>query len=285
MIVSGRPSALHERRGGDRRAGSRCDPRAARRVAAPLTVLVVGGGMTGSGALVYMVAVDPVDVAVVRVVGVVAVREGDVAATLAVGVRVPFVRAVVGGGGHGGLLACLSGPRTCPGRRIATSPPALGDRVLDACCGAGGLVDAVDLSGALVALRERRARQEGLANLRFHQHDVTAWAARGGTATTWTSRPGRGPRRHRHASCGRTTPCPSASTPHRRGRQLRPARGLHPPPAERRRRTTARRTARGTARALTQRTDGIESALALAHGNRSVYGRETDQFLHELRDP
>lgn len=180
MIVSGRPSALHERRGGDRRAGSRCDPRAARRVAAPLTVLVVVGGMTGSGALVYMVAVDPVDVAVVRVVGVVAVREGDVAATLAVGVRVPFVRAVVGGGGHGGLLACLSGPRTCPGRRIATSPPALGDRVLDACCGAGGLVDAVDLSGALVALRERRARQEGLANLRFHQHDVTAWAARGG---------------------------------------------------------------------------------------------------------
>ncbi|MFJ8467285.1 class I SAM-dependent methyltransferase [Streptomyces swartbergensis] len=70
------------------------------------------------------------------------------------------------------------------------SSPALGERVLDACCGAGasalpaaravgdgGLVDAVDLSGALIALGERRARQEGLVNLRFHQHDVTAWAA------------------------------------------------------------------------------------------------------------
>jgi ubiquinone/menaquinone biosynthesis C-methylase UbiE len=70
------------------------------------------------------------------------------------------------------------------------SAPALGERVLDACCGAGasalpaaravkagGLVDAVDLSGALVALGERRARQEGLAHLRFHQHDVTSWAA------------------------------------------------------------------------------------------------------------
>lgn len=70
------------------------------------------------------------------------------------------------------------------------SAPALGERVLDACCGAGasalpaaravgpdGLVDAVDLAGALVALGERRARQEGLANLRFHEHDVTAWAA------------------------------------------------------------------------------------------------------------
>ncbi|WP_338899605.1 class I SAM-dependent methyltransferase [Streptomyces sp. TG1A-60] len=70
------------------------------------------------------------------------------------------------------------------------SDPKPGERVLDACCGAGasalpaaravgpdGLVDAVDLAEALVTLGERRARQEGLANLRFHRHDVTAWAA------------------------------------------------------------------------------------------------------------
>lgn len=73
---------------------------------------------------------------------------------------------------------------------VDVSAPAGGERVFDACCGAGasalpaaravgpgGRVDAVDLSGALVALGERRARQDGLAHLRFHQHDVTAWAA------------------------------------------------------------------------------------------------------------
>ncbi|MFI9824013.1 class I SAM-dependent methyltransferase [Streptomyces sp. NPDC052013] len=71
---------------------------------------------------------------------------------------------------------------------VDMSAPAVGERVLDACCGAGasalpaaravgpgGLVDAVDLSGALLALGERRARQEGLANLGFHHHDVTTW--------------------------------------------------------------------------------------------------------------
>lgn len=70
------------------------------------------------------------------------------------------------------------------------SAPTLGERVFDACCGAGasalpaaravgsdGIVDAVDLSGALVALGVQRAQQEGLGGLRFHQHDVTAWAA------------------------------------------------------------------------------------------------------------
>ncbi|MFE7767841.1 class I SAM-dependent methyltransferase [Streptomyces sp. NPDC057438] len=70
------------------------------------------------------------------------------------------------------------------------SAPSLGERVFDACCGAGasalaaarmvgpgGLVDAVDLSGALVAIGERRAGEEGLGNLRFHEHDVTAWEA------------------------------------------------------------------------------------------------------------
>ncbi|WP_210592256.1 class I SAM-dependent methyltransferase [Streptomyces sp. GESEQ-35] len=73
---------------------------------------------------------------------------------------------------------------------VEVSAPAPRERVLDACCGAGasalsaaravgagGLVDALDLAGALVALGERRARQEGLTNLRFRQHDVTAWAA------------------------------------------------------------------------------------------------------------
>lgn len=73
---------------------------------------------------------------------------------------------------------------------VDVSAPVVGERVFDACCGAGasalpaaravgpgGRVDAVDLSGALVALGEQRARQEGLANLRFHRHDVTAWAA------------------------------------------------------------------------------------------------------------
>jgi ubiquinone/menaquinone biosynthesis C-methylase UbiE len=73
---------------------------------------------------------------------------------------------------------------------VEVSAPGRGERVLDACCGAGasalpaaravdrdGLVDAVDLAGALVALGERRAGQEGLVNLRFHEHDVTAWVA------------------------------------------------------------------------------------------------------------
>lgn len=73
---------------------------------------------------------------------------------------------------------------------VEVSAPAPGERVLDACCGAGasalpaarsvgpaGHVDAVDLSGALVALGERRAREEGLDHLHFHRHDVTTWTA------------------------------------------------------------------------------------------------------------
>jgi hypothetical protein len=46
-----------------------------------------------------------------------------------------------------------------------------------------------------VALGKRRTRQEGLANLRFHQHDVTAWAGPDGTGRhrtapmTWCSAP------------------------------------------------------------------------------------------------
>ncbi|WDV55424.1 class I SAM-dependent methyltransferase [Streptomyces coeruleorubidus] len=70
-----------------------------------------------------------------------------------------------------------------------------GESVLDACCGAGasalpaaravgavgptGRVDAVDLADGLLAIGERRAREEGLANLRFHRHEVTSWPVPG----------------------------------------------------------------------------------------------------------
>ncbi|KOU63441.1 methyltransferase type 11 [Streptomyces sp. MMG1533] len=72
----------------------------------------------------------------------------------------------------------------------ATAAPGPGERVLDACCGAGasalpaaravgpaGAVDGVDLSGALLDIAADRARQEGLRNVRFHRHDITAWPA------------------------------------------------------------------------------------------------------------
>ncbi|MEU6177029.1 class I SAM-dependent methyltransferase [Streptomyces coeruleorubidus] len=67
-----------------------------------------------------------------------------------------------------------------------------GESVLDACCGAGasalpaaravgaaGRVDAVDLADGLLAIGERRAREEGLANIRFHRHEVTSWPVSG----------------------------------------------------------------------------------------------------------
>jgi ubiquinone/menaquinone biosynthesis C-methylase UbiE len=67
-----------------------------------------------------------------------------------------------------------------------------GESVLDACCGAGasalpaaravgaaGRVDAVDLADGLLAIGERRAREEGLANIRFHRHEVTSWSVPG----------------------------------------------------------------------------------------------------------
>jgi trans-aconitate methyltransferase len=65
-----------------------------------------------------------------------------------------------------------------------------GDRVLDACCGAGasaipaarlvgtdGAVDAVDVSESMIA--ELRRLSTGLPQLRAHQHDVTTWDTRG----------------------------------------------------------------------------------------------------------
>jgi ubiquinone/menaquinone biosynthesis C-methylase UbiE len=71
----------------------------------------------------------------------------------------------------------------------AAAAPEPGERVLDACCGAGasalpaaravgggGTVDAVDLSRSLLDIGERRAREEGMENIRFHRHDVTKWS-------------------------------------------------------------------------------------------------------------
>jgi ubiquinone/menaquinone biosynthesis C-methylase UbiE len=70
---------------------------------------------------------------------------------------------------------------------VAVSRPAEGERVLDACCGAGasaipaaaavgprGRVHGVDLSGRLLDLA--RSRTQALPQLQFHQGDVTAWA-------------------------------------------------------------------------------------------------------------
>ncbi|MFG3257233.1 class I SAM-dependent methyltransferase [Streptomyces sp. NPDC048172] len=78
------------------------------------------------------------------------------------------------------------------GRATAeAAAPRTGQRVLDACCGAGasalpaaravgpaGVVDGVDLSAGLIALARRRAEEEGQHHLRFHQDDVTTWPRR-----------------------------------------------------------------------------------------------------------
>lgn len=74
---------------------------------------------------------------------------------------------------------------------VECTQPRPGERVLDACCGAGasarpaarvvgeaGRVDAVDLSGALLEAGRRAAR--GLPQLQFIQDDVTAWQPRDG---------------------------------------------------------------------------------------------------------
>ncbi|WP_260478700.1 trans-aconitate 2-methyltransferase [Kibdelosporangium aridum] len=73
---------------------------------------------------------------------------------------------------------------------VAVVGPKRGERVLDACCGAGasaipaarlvgpdGVVDAVDLSGPMVD--ELRRLSPGLPQLRAHQADVTTWATEG----------------------------------------------------------------------------------------------------------
>ena len=71
---------------------------------------------------------------------------------------------------------------------VAEAAPAPGERVLDACCGAGasalvaaeavgpgGHVDGVDLATALLGEGERLAAARGLRQLRFAEADVTAW--------------------------------------------------------------------------------------------------------------
>lgn len=73
---------------------------------------------------------------------------------------------------------------------VRAAGPDTGDRVLDACCGAGasaipaarlvgprGVVDAVDLSGSMID--ELRRLSADLPQLRAHQADVAAWAADG----------------------------------------------------------------------------------------------------------
>ena len=73
---------------------------------------------------------------------------------------------------------------------VAAAGPRAGERVLDACCGTGasavpsarmvgetGLVDAVDISAPMIA--ELRDRAVGLAQLRAHEADVTAWGGTG----------------------------------------------------------------------------------------------------------
>ncbi|MFC0111650.1 class I SAM-dependent methyltransferase [Kibdelosporangium aridum] len=73
---------------------------------------------------------------------------------------------------------------------VAIAMPKPGERVLDACCGAGasaiptaravgpdGLVDAVDLSASMV--NELRRLSTDLPQLHAHQADVTAWATGG----------------------------------------------------------------------------------------------------------
>jgi SAM-dependent methyltransferase len=73
---------------------------------------------------------------------------------------------------------------------VAVADPREGERVLDACCGAGasavrtaklvgesGLVDAVDISGPMIA--ELRRSASGLPQLRAHEADATTWDGTG----------------------------------------------------------------------------------------------------------
>jgi hypothetical protein len=71
-------------------------------------VLIVGRVLAGR-ALVDVLPVNPVDVAVVRVVGVVTVRERDMAAAFGVDVLVIGVRLVLAGLRHGGSPSWVAG--------------------------------------------------------------------------------------------------------------------------------------------------------------------------------
>jgi|SRR5687768_10215248 hypothetical protein len=92
-----------------------------------LVVVVLVCQVAGQGALVDVVLVHPVDVVVMQVVDVVVVREGQVAASLAVGVLVVGVRAVLGHGGH------RQTPRSLVG--VALEADAAAGRQLQTCRG------------------------------------------------------------------------------------------------------------------------------------------------------
>jgi hypothetical protein len=68
-------------------------------------------------AFVHMIPVDPVEVAVVRVVGVIAVLERDVAAVLAMGVRMIGVRGVLAGVRHAEVLLSVRALPSSPAPR------------------------------------------------------------------------------------------------------------------------------------------------------------------------
>ncbi|MFD0690836.1 class I SAM-dependent methyltransferase [Actinomadura fibrosa] len=74
-------------------------------------------------------------------------------------------------------------------RYVELLRPAAGERVLDACCGAGasalpaaravgptGRVDAVDIAAGMVEAGRRRAKTEDLRQAHFHAADITAWS-------------------------------------------------------------------------------------------------------------
>ena len=71
---------------------------------------------------------------------------------------------------------------------VAAADIALGDRVLDACCGSGattipaaqfagpdGVIDGVDLSSEMLALTQAKADTLALSNVHLAQADVTSW--------------------------------------------------------------------------------------------------------------
>ncbi len=80
-----------------------------------LMVMTFMGRMLRVPAFIHVVIVDTVDMAVVRVIGVIAVREPQVAAALAVGVRVIGVRGVLNETQHAVILPESRHPATPAG--------------------------------------------------------------------------------------------------------------------------------------------------------------------------
>lgn len=69
-------------------------------VAAVLVLMPLMDHVLGSGALVHMILMHPVDVVIVHVVGVIGMRERHMAASVTVDVRMVGVRAVFSRSGH-----------------------------------------------------------------------------------------------------------------------------------------------------------------------------------------